>query len=58
MSPLSVMSASPVHKSAAGAAGSTIASGHAAFAAVDLAGVAVVVGDMRPRTARRQGRKN
>jgi hypothetical protein len=61
MSPLSVMSASSVHKAAAGAAdasGSTIGSGYVAFAAVDLAGVAVVVGDMRPRTARRDGRKD
>ncbi len=58
MSPLSVMSASPVHKSAAGAAGSMIAPGRAAFAAEDLAAVAVVVGDIRPRTARRDRRKN
>ena len=58
MSPLSVMSASSVHKAAAGTAGSTIASGHMAFAAVDLAGVAVVVGDVRPRRARRDGRKD
>ena len=58
MSALSVLSASSVHKAAAGAASSTIASGHMAFAAADLAGVAVVVGDVRPRTARRDGRKD
>ncbi|MFI6620650.1 hypothetical protein [Streptomyces sp. NPDC050528] len=58
MSALSVLSASSAHKAAAGAAGSTIASGRGAFAAVDPAGVAVVVGDVRPRTARRDGRKN
>ncbi|MER5521189.1 hypothetical protein [Streptomyces sp. NPDC002763] len=49
------MSALFVHKAAAGAASSTIASGHVAFAAADLA---VVVGDVRPRTARRDGRKD
>lgn len=58
MSTLSVMSASSVHKAAMGAAGSKIASGHVAFAAVDLAGVAVVVGDVRPRMARRDGRND
>ncbi|WP_405991765.1 hypothetical protein [Streptomyces sp. NBC_00986] len=52
------MSALFVHKAAAGAASSTIASGHVAFAAADRAGVAVVVGDVRPRTARRDGRKD
>ena len=58
MSDLSALSASSVHKAAAGAVSSTIASGHVAFAAADLAGVAVVVGDVRPRTARLDGRKD
>ncbi|MEW1829940.1 hypothetical protein [Streptomyces sp. NPDC088196] len=44
MSPLAVMS--------------TLFVSHVAFAAVDLADVAVVVGDMHPRAARLDGRKD